>query len=196
MISRSSDSLAIDMLPMATGWLTSVVGLCVALCACSSDSSAASTSAGSAGRGGSGGVSAGTGGVGGSIGTGGNGGVSTGSAGTGMGVGGSSGGRGGAGGSAGTAGSAGGSGGSATDAGPDAKGDAATGCDTNPGYALQFRGTGDDRVHADITKLPIGSESRTIELWAYFDGTDLSWHSEHGLFEYGMKGGCHEFGLN
>jgi hypothetical protein len=61
---------------------------------------------------------------------------------------------------------------------------------------LQFRGTGDDRVHADITKLPIGSESRTIELWAYFDGTDLSWHSEHGLFEYGMKGGCHEFGLN
>jgi len=70
------------------------------------------------------------------------------------------------------------------------------GCDTTPGCALQFRGTGNDRVHADITKLPINNESRTIELWAYFDGTDLSWHSEHGLFEYGMKGGCHEFGLN
>jgi len=71
-----------------------------------------------------------------------------------------------------------------------------TTCKADLGYALQFRGTGDDRVHADITKLPIAQEARTVELWAYFDGTDLSWHNEHGLFEYGQKGGCHEFAIN
>jgi hypothetical protein len=71
-----------------------------------------------------------------------------------------------------------------------------TSCKVDLGYALQFHGTGDDRVHADITKLPINQEARTIELWAYFDGTALSWHNEHGLFEYGQKGGCHEFAIN
>jgi len=69
-------------------------------------------------------------------------------------------------------------------------------CKADLGYALQFHGTGDDRVHADITKLPVNQEARTIELWAYFDGTALSWHNEHGLFEYGQKGGCHEFAIN
>ena len=100
-------------------------------------------------------------------------------------------------GASGTAGSAAGAGGSATDAGAGADGAAgAAACSTDPGFALQFRGTGDDRVHADITKLPINGDSRTIEMWAYFDGTNLSHNNEHGLFEYGAKGGCHEFGLN
>ncbi len=101
----------------------------------------------------------------------------------------------------GNGGSSGGSGGTGGNAGVGGQGGAGTGdsgaaCKADLGYALQFRGTGDDRVHADITKLPIGQEARTVELWAYFDGSDLSWHNEHGLFEYGQKGGCHEFAIN
>jgi Concanavalin A-like lectin/glucanases superfamily len=113
-----------------------------------------------------------------------------------------SGGSGGSGGSSSVGGSAqggtggsGGSGGAMSDASTDAKAEGG-GCSADLGYALQFRGTGDDRVHAEITKLPINQESRTVEMWAYFDGSDLSWHNEHGLFEYGQKGGCHEFAIN
>ena len=73
-------------------------------------------------------------------------------------------------------------------------------CNTNPGFALQFEGNTPDLVQATIAKLPQHQQSRTIELWAYFDGTNLSWVNEHGLFEYGNKvgppAGCHEFGLN
>src|SRR6266404_3811745 len=164
----------------------------LALGACSSSSGGRTGTAGATGSAGS---SAGTTGTAGSAaGTTGTAGAAAGSTGA-AGSQGTAGATGGAG-ASGTAGSAAGAGGSATDAGAGADGAAgAAACSTDPGFALQFRGTGDDRVHADITKLPIGSESRTIELWAYFDGTDLSWHSEHGLFEYGMKGGCHEFGL-
>lgn len=207
MISRVPDSSAFAPILKVSIWLALATGLGVVTHACSDDSSSptmtttsgpggagnAGASVGAAGTGGSGGASSsstGTAGTAGTAGTSGNGGsggsASTGIAGAG-GTGGSS-----MAGSSGAGGSTGGSGGSASDAGPDM----GAGCDTSPGYALQFRGTGDDRVHADITKLPINNESRTIELWAYFDGTDLSWHSEHGLFEYGMKGGCHEFGLN
>ncbi len=96
---------------------------------------------------------------------------------------------GGVGGTLGGGGSGGGAGGGGGSAG-------AASCKADLGYALQFRGTGDDRVHADITMLPINQEARTIEMWAYFDGSDLSWHDEHGLFEYGDKSGCAEFGLN
>ncbi len=98
----------------------------------------------------------------------------------------------------------GGTGGSLAHAGEGGQAEVAPACNADPGHALQFRGTGDDRVHADITKLPVGRESRTIELWAYFDGTDVSWINERGLFEYGFKdgdatypgGGCHELGVN
>jgi hypothetical protein len=63
---------------------------------------------------------------------------------------------------------------------------------------------GADLVQATIAKLPMGKASRTIELWAYFDGSAQSWVNEHGLFEYGAKAGdatypsqaCHEFGVN
>jgi hypothetical protein len=80
-------------------------------------------------------------------------------------------------------------------------GDAAANCNVNPGYALQFEGATADLVQANIAMLPQHRTSRTIELWAYFDGTTFSWVNEHGLFEYGNKnglpaGGCHEFGLN
>jgi hypothetical protein len=56
-------------------------------------------------------------------------------------------------------------------------------------------------VQATIAKLPVGRSSRTIELWAWFDGTPSSWVNEKGLFETGDKnglpaGGCHEFALN
>jgi hypothetical protein len=128
--------------------------------------------------------------------------MSSGTGGTNMGTGGMTAGSGGAaagsgGTAAGSGGSANGTGGTSQDAGEDAPIEApASNCKTDPGYALQFRGTGDDRVHADITKLPINGDSRTIELWAFFEDNNLSWHSEHGLFEYGMKGGCHEFGVN
>src|SRR6266403_1865761 len=64
----------------------------------------------------------------------------------------SSGGRTGTAGATGSAGSSAGAGGSATDGGAGADGAAgAAACSTDPGFALQFRGTGDDRVHADIT---------------------------------------------
>src|SRR5882724_8374266 len=71
-----------------------------------------------------------------------------------------------------------------------------------PGMALSMQGA--DLVQATIAKLPMGKASRTIELWAYFDGSNQSWINEHGLFEYGAKAGdatypsqaCHEFGVN
>jgi hypothetical protein len=80
-------------------------------------------------------------------------------------------------------------------------GDAIAPCDADPGFALQFRGTGDDRVQATIEALPTGRASRTIELWAWFDGSSSSWVNEKGLFETGDRngspaGGCHEFALN
>jgi len=88
--------------------------------------------------------------------------------------------------------------------------EASGGCSTDPGYALQFTGATPDLVQAVIAKLPLGRESRTIELWAWFDGVNAtanmpgSWVNEHGLFEYGAKAGdmtyptpmCHEFGIN
>jgi hypothetical protein len=145
------------------------------------------TTGGSQNQAGSGGGSSGSGGT--SSGTSGSMNSAGGSGGSGTG-GNATGGSSGSGGSSGAAGTGGGGGGGGTaDAGN-------TACKPDLGYALQFRGTGDDRVHADITKLPINQEARTIELWAYFDGSNLSWHNEHGLFEYGQKGGCHEFGLN
>jgi hypothetical protein len=117
---------------------------------------------------------------------------------------GSSSGGGGTGGASGGTGGAGGAGGAAAGSGGTGGAGGGTACKADPGYALQFSGTGDDRVHADITKLPVGKESRTIELWAYFDGTDVSWINERGVFEYGLRAGdatypgqdCHEFGLN
>ncbi len=74
-------------------------------------------------------------------------------------------------------------------------------CDTSPGMALEFEGQTPDLVQASIAKLPVGRASRTIELWAYFDGTPSSWVNEHGLFETGNNEGmggmqCHEFALN
>jgi hypothetical protein len=94
-----------------------------------------------------------------------------------------------------------GAGGAPSDAGADLANDATTSCDAAPGYALQFRGTGDDRVQATIAALPTGRASRTIELWAWFDGSSSSWVNEKGLFETGDRngapaGGCHEFALN
>ncbi|HEX4403464.1 MAG TPA: hypothetical protein VH560_01460 [Polyangia bacterium] len=97
-----------------------------------------------------------------------------------------------------------GAGGATRDAGVDLASDAdhaTTSCDADPGYALQFRGTGDDRVQATIAALPTGRASRTIELWAWFDGSSSSWVNEKGLFETGDRngapaGGCHEFALN
>ena len=97
-----------------------------------------------------------------------------------------------------------GAGGSPSDAGADVASDATdatTSCDADLGYALQFKGTGDDRVQATIAALPTGRASRTIELWAWFDGSSSSWVNEKGLFETGDRngapaGGCHEFALN
>jgi len=99
-------------------------------------------------------------------------------------------------------GSAGGSGGAKSDAGADGATEGGAPCD--PGMALQFEGATPDNVEATIAKLPLGKASRTIEMWAWFDGTARSWVNEHGLFEYGNKNGdatypgvgCHEFGLN
>ena len=86
------------------------------------------------------------------------------------------------------------------DSGQEAGDDGGGNCNTSPGYALQFEGTTPDLVQATIAKLPQNQASRTIELWAYFDGTNRSWVNEHGLFEYGNKNGppagCHEFGVN
>jgi hypothetical protein len=67
--------------------------------------------------------------------------------------------------------------------------------------ALQFEGQTPDLVRATIANLPTGRASRTIELWAYFDGSSSSWVNEHGLFETGNNEGmggmqCHEFALN
>jgi hypothetical protein len=92
----------------------------------------------------------------------------------------------------------------AGDAGVDAAIDAPPPCDASTGMALEFEGTTPDLVQATIATLPLGRSSRTIELWAWFDGTDLSWVNEHGVFEYGNRNGdstypgqgCHEFGVN
>jgi hypothetical protein len=67
--------------------------------------------------------------------------------------------------------------------------------------ALQFEGQTPDLVQATIANLPTGRASRTIELWAWFDGSRSSWVNEHGLFETGDRnsgapGGCHEFAVN
>jgi hypothetical protein len=75
------------------------------------------------------------------------------------------------------------------------------GCKTDPGTALEFTSTVPDLVQASIANMPAGKASRTIELWAYFDGTGNSWRDEHGLFETGDQGpaggaACHEFALN
>jgi hypothetical protein len=107
-------------------------------------------------------------------------------------------------GAVGTGSSNGRSGAAGDDAGADATGEASAPCNTSPGMALQFEGTTPDLVQATIAKIPLGKASRTIELWAYFDGTSQSWVDEHGLFEYGKAAGdatypgqgCHEFGLN
>ncbi len=87
------------------------------------------------------------------------------------------------------------------DAGVDAVAEVGGTCNTSPGMALQFQGQTPDLVRATIAQLPIGRASRTIELWAYFDGTPSSWVNEHGLFETGDNEGiggmqCHEFALN
>jgi hypothetical protein len=86
----------------------------------------------------------------------------------------------------------------------DSAAEVGTPCNVSPGTALQFEGQTPDLVQATIANLPVGAASRTIELWAYFDGSPSSWVNEHGLFETGdMNGdatyptmGCHEFGLN
>jgi hypothetical protein len=67
--------------------------------------------------------------------------------------------------------------------------------------ALLFQGQTPDLVQANIASLPIGRAARTIELWAWFDGSASSWVNEHGLFETGNSlaapaGGCHEFAVN
>ena len=95
----------------------------------------------------------------------------------------------------------GGTGETAVDAATDLARETMPSCDADPGSALQFRGTGDDRVQATIAMLPTGRASRTIELWAWFDGSSASWVNEKGLFETGDRngmpaGGCHEFALN
>lgn len=91
-----------------------------------------------------------------------------------------------------------------TDAGgAGASGDGAA-CNTSPGMALEFQGMTADLVQATIATLPMGKEPRTVEMWAYFDGSNRSWVNEHGLFEYGAKAGdatyttqgCHEFAIN
>jgi hypothetical protein len=89
----------------------------------------------------------------------------------------------------------------AADRGSEAAVEADAPCSADPGMALQFEGQTPDLVQANIAKLPIGRASRTIELWAWFDGSSRSWVNEHGLFETGDRnsgapGGCHEFGLN
>jgi hypothetical protein len=74
-------------------------------------------------------------------------------------------------------------------------------CGTDLGHAMEFQSQKPDLLQATIAKLPTGNAARTIELWAYFDGTGNSWLNEHGLFETGDRnagapGGCHEFALN
>jgi hypothetical protein len=73
-------------------------------------------------------------------------------------------------------------------------------CSASLGYAMQFQSQHPDLLQANIPNLPVGTASRTIELWAYFDGTGNSWLNEHGLFETGDRQGngneCHEFALN
>jgi hypothetical protein len=78
--------------------------------------------------------------------------------------------------------------------------EASTPC-AGPGYAMQFQSQHPDLLQANIPMLPVGTASRTIELWAYFDGTGNSWLDEHGLFETGDRNNpngssCHEFALN
>jgi len=68
---------------------------------------------------------------------------------------------------------------------------------------MQFDSQKPDLLQATIANMPTGTSSRTIELWAYFDGTANSWLNEHGLFETGDRNNppstgnaCHEFALN
>jgi hypothetical protein len=94
--------------------------------------------------------------------------------------------------------------GGAADSASESAVEAGAPCSTDPGMALQFQGQTPDLVQANIAKLPIGRASRTIELWAWFDGSGSSWVNEHGLFQTGDRyaddGGngneCHEFALN
>jgi hypothetical protein len=88
-----------------------------------------------------------------------------------------------------------------TEAGPEASTEAGAPCNPSLGYAMQFQSQHPDLLQATIANLPVGTASRTIELWAYFDGTGNSWLNEHGLFETGDRNNppgssCHEFALN
>jgi hypothetical protein len=79
-----------------------------------------------------------------------------------------------------------------------------SGCLASTGMALEFEGATPDLVQANVMGLPLGKASRTVEFWAWFDGTDRSWVNEHGFFEYGHRAGdatypgqgCHEFAIN
>ncbi|MBV9336951.1 MAG: hypothetical protein JO243_13785, partial [Solirubrobacterales bacterium] len=67
---------------------------------------------------------------------------------------------------------------------PDASaGEAAANCKTDLGFALQMTDPQGSNVSlsANITQLPQMQASRTIELWAWFDGTNNTWVNEHGL---------------
>ena len=180
-----------------------LIGLPLAFAAGCSDSTTPATGSGTSSGagtttgagGGSGSVSTGAGGTGsattGSISSGS---VSTGSFGSGSTSTGSSAGGSGASSGVGGTGSASGAGDGGTEAGT-------TGCKTDPGMALQFTSTMPDLVQASIANMPVGKASRTIELWAQFDGTANSWLNEHGLFETGDRGpgggnACHEFAVN
>jgi hypothetical protein len=92
------------------------------------------------------------------------------------------------------------SGATAEAGGAEASTEASTPC-AGLGYAMQFQSQHADLLQANIAMLPVGTASRTIELWAYFDGTGNSWLNEHGLFETGDRNNpsgsaCHEFALN
>ncbi len=171
------------------GCLGALAGLALAVAACTTASSRSKPPAGDAGAAGA------------SIGSAGAGSSSDAAAGT---AGAAAGAGAGGAGAAPDAGATAGAGGAPSDAGADLASDAndtTTSCDADLGYALQFRGTGDDRVQATIDALPTGRASRTIELWAWFDGWSSSWVNEKGLFETGDRngapaGGCHEFALN
>jgi hypothetical protein len=65
-------------------------------------------------------------------------------------------------------------GGGGFDAEDEAEAESGPPCDTDPGMALQFEGQTPDLVQATIAKLPTGRASRTIELWAWFDGSSRS----------------------
>jgi hypothetical protein len=208
-MTNSWENLAYRAQPFARPARSRMVGVLligasavVGLPACSNTSgapgSAGSTSTGSgAGSGSASGGSGTSAGGSGSVSAGGSGaGASTGSVGSG--AAGSA-----AGGATGSTGSGSGSSGSASgnDGGVEAAAEGGAPCSTDLGYAMQFQSQKPDLLQATIANMPTGTASRTIELWAYFDGTGNSWLNEHGLFETGDKnagaaGGCHEFALN